>query len=125
MTYYLFLDDERNPDLQGLDPSAFRGTRIAPGIECVVARDHAQFCQAIDERGVPAFVSFDHDLGPGPDGMACAHYLVNRCQDLGAPLPGWRVHSKNGPGAANIEGLMASFARFQAAQATPPRSPQR
>lgn len=123
MDYYLFLDDERNPDLAGLDPNAFRGARSAPAIECVVARDHAGFCRVIDERGIPAFVSFDHDIGPGPSGMECAHYLVNRCQDMDVVLPQWRVHSKNGPGADNIEGLMRSFARFQASEPTTPRSP--
>lgn len=54
MTYDLFLDDERNPcDV----------TWIAlPNVNWHVVRSYDQFVAVISERGVPAQVTFDHDL---------------------------------------------------------------
>ena len=89
----LFLDDIRDP------PFGF-----------IVVRSYQEFVSHIESEGVPYFISFDHDLGQDqPSGLDCVKYLVDR----GLPLPvgGWVVHSANPPGAANIAGLLKSYAR--------------
>lgn len=109
--YCLFLDDERNPS----DVSWMDLPRPAGGWSIV--RSFEAFQATILARGMPAFISFDHDLGQHesgsllPSGMDCAKWLVEFCMDTNARLPGYCVHSKNPSGKANIEGLFASFER--------------
>ena len=119
MSYYLFLDDVRDPNkfLQSIR-------------EWVIARDYNQFVTIIKERGMPAFISFDHDLAfehypfndkrqdgltiPYNDynektGYHCAQWLVEHCMDIKAPLPRFQVHSMNPVGANNILQLLNRF----------------
>lgn len=119
----LFLDDIR-------DPSWVYG--IGADSQWEVVRSYAQFIQWLATYGLPARVSFDHDLGgvdeegdevdPStvPTGMDCAHALVDYCLDHQLPLPDFEVHSANGPGAANIRGLLTSFLRHQAQETRSP-----
>ena len=102
MTYALFLDDERYPPTSP-PPSGF---------EWVILRDFAQACRYVEENGMPVFVSFDHDLGDGPTGMAFAKWLVERDMDGVSLLPAtfqFFVHSQNPVGATNIRGLMEAY----------------
>lgn len=100
MTYHLFLDDERMPPNDGKT--------------WVIAQDFDQFNQILEDRGFPEFVSFDHDLGEGPNGKACAALLVAISIDNNHQ---WNcqyyVHSQNPIGKANIEGLIEGYKKFR------------
>ena len=96
--YSLFLDDERNPKTKR---------------NWTTARHYQQFIDIILLKGMPDYISFDHDLGEEKTGMDCACWLVNYCLDHKLSLPEWNVHSANTPGRENIDGLMKSFRKFQ------------
>jgi len=88
--YKLFLDDRRNPE----------NCRNYPGDESVydqkdwyIARSFNEFYYLLKEFGLPEFVSFDYDLGQGDNGLKCAEFLKFYCEDLGIPIPEYRVHS--------------------------------
>lgn len=108
----LWLDDIRNP---------FLGDwllQFAP--EYDERRDFVHWVKNYDEfesfikgYGVPDKIGFDHDLGYGKDGMDCARFLVNHCQERKLPLPKWVIQSANPVGADNIDGLLKSFKKFQ------------
>lgn len=51
MSYSMFLDDIRDANL------------YYPNQDMVVCRDFKSACEYVIENGIPAFVSFDHDLG--------------------------------------------------------------
>lgn len=99
MTYKLFIDDERSPP--------------GPLGEWVVARSVFLAKHIIEQRGMPDFISFDHDLGEDvPTGYDLAKWLVD--QDLDGvnyfhPVFEYTVHSQNPVGKANIEGLMDQY----------------
>jgi hypothetical protein len=98
MTYRMFIDDERFP------PS--------DGNEWVICRNKAEVEHALNHRGFPAFISFDHDLGEQePSGMDIAWMLVDR--DLDSPvIPDnfeFYVHSQNSVGAVNIKKLLENY----------------
>lgn len=54
MSYHLFLDDERQP----LNVTWV----VLPRVPWTVVRNYDQFVKCIEEKGVPSFVTFDHDL---------------------------------------------------------------
>lgn len=117
----LFLDDERNPeDVKWLN---------LPAKNWVVARNFAEFIAAIEERGMPSFISFDHDLADQhyklgaasnfrsfdyskiteKTGMCAAKWLVEHCLDNKVAPPPFVVHSQNTCGRENIAGLLGPF----------------
>lgn len=88
--------------------------RPAPGGDWIVAKTYTQFVEIITTKGVPDFVSFDHDLGFESDGTEkngydCAKWLV----DQGIELAGWNVHSANPIGRANIDKLLKRHKQFK------------
>lgn len=123
MSYHLFLDDIR-------DPSWVHWIKLPPlpDAQWLVVRNFDQFVQAIGTRGLPAFVSFDHDLDAEGElanertGMDCARWLVEHCMDHALTLPAFAVHSYNPVGRDNIRGLLEGFERFSR-QATTTRKP--
>ena len=95
MTYRLFLDDERFPP---------------EGCDTLVARSYYQFVNTILTRGLPRYISFDHDLGVGKTGLDCAKWLADYCMDHKLePTFEVYVHSQNPVGKANIESFFSSF----------------
>ena len=117
----LWLDDLRNPYLnsEGLVPKV-EGTLIW-------VRDFNEFTTWLLRNGVPAVVSFDHDLHPEHytppylwadyqaskayqdakpykerTGLDCAEWLVEFCKATNSTLPKWYVHSANPVGADYI-----------------------
>lgn len=101
--YNLFLDDIRNPE---------DVTWVAlPRCEWVVVRSFVEFVDVVTQRGVPAFITFDHDLAdahygnmPSAEktGYNCAKWLVEFCMDNRTKIPEFAVHSMNPVGAENI-----------------------
>ncbi|GJE15980.1 cyclic-phosphate processing receiver domain-containing protein [Methylobacterium marchantiae] len=105
MSYRLFLDDERDPPSEG-DWDVVRSLEAAQAVVLL--------------RGMPAFVSFDHDLGADDDGKPLAtgadfaHWLGGFVLDNGLSLNGftWSVHSQNPIGAANIDGYLRNLVEW-------------
>ncbi|KGM36187.1 cyclic-phosphate processing receiver domain-containing protein [Inquilinus limosus] len=103
----LFLDDERPPPNDGNDWVIARTyfDAVAKTVECWLAGD------------LLTYVSFDHDLGEGPNGAEFADFLVmNDVENNGALLPHdftYYVHSQNPIGKANIEGKLEGYLTFK------------
>jgi len=100
----------------------------------VVARSYAEFVRVVEERGVPEFVSFDHDLedeppptaagkttspfrpnaagrttspfSAGRTGADCALWLAERCVAGNVALPDYFIHSLNPIGQALIASIL-------------------
>ncbi len=105
--YDLFVDDERDPPRDGRD--------------WTVARSVEEAVALVGARGLPRFISFDHDLGEGGTGQDFARWLVEHCLDGGlAPDFSFYVHSQNPVGAENIRALLD---RFKAEYAPPGAGP--
>jgi len=119
-TYNLFLDDYRNP----LD-AYFKESPIYKELEWIIVRNYEDFISYIKEHGIPAAISFDHDLGfdlflekdyedYDPDnektGLDCAHWLTNYCLDNDLEVPQKiYIHTNNAGGALNIKAEFETF----------------
>lgn len=109
MSYYLFLDDERNPsDVHWID---------LPQVEWVIARTEEQFKETVLERGMMKFCSFDNDLGTGMgEGRYCAKWLIDRLLDGEMdfdPEFAFAVHSKNPIAAEWINQYICAFLKWR------------
>jgi hypothetical protein len=98
MSYSLYLDDEREPK----------------GAFDYVARSNSEAKLIVRTIGVPAFISFDHDLGNDDDGTGYdfAKWLINLVLDEGKGFPiyfKYNVHSANPVGRENIEKLFENY----------------
>jgi hypothetical protein len=93
----LFIDDERDPT----------GERV-----WVIARTSSEAIALIEERGMPGYISFDHDLGGDDTSMVFLRWLAEYAMDRGCRFDfEYFVHSQNPIGAANIIGFIESFRR--------------
>ena len=110
MGYNLFLDDVRSPMCLGLL------------ISWETVKNYNAFVNIITDKGLPDFISFDHDLcwedidkDPFSEsfvektGMDCAKWLVEYCTKNKLSLPKWQVHSLNVDGKKNIISLLKSY----------------
>lgn len=100
----LFLDDTREPVSVGFST---RGL-------VRVARSSAEAKTLIEAWGLPAEISFDHDLGGDDTGFSLLWWLINGHQDEKWDLRGVshvQVHSANPIGAGKIASLWESFAK--------------
>jgi hypothetical protein len=127
--YSLFLDDIRLPN-----PFLKNYTKT-----WTVVRNYNEFVKIIKERGLPDFISFDHDLAhehypifeafdalaegreirdlknipydtyEEKTGYHCALYLIEFCNKNKLKLPKWQVHSMNPVGAENIKQLLTKY----------------
>ena len=101
MSYKLFLDDERFP------PDYDE--------EWVIARSFEDAKWCVECKGIPQYISFDHDLGPGKDGYDFAKWLWDYIHLNEVDLPEdfmFRLHSMNPVGANNIKEYMLSMLRY-------------
>ena len=107
MSWKLFLDDERYPT---------NGEWDHTWIICRSINESIGMCQLM---GIPRYVSFDHDLGPGESvngfensGMGFARWMIEQCLDGIFEWPKnfeWYVHSQNPVGAENINRLLENW----------------
>ena len=74
---------------------------------------YEEFVAYLERKGLPDFISFDHDLGEDLSGYDCAKYLVAYCLAHQHPLPNYQVHSQNPVGRENIERLLENFKNFE------------
>jgi hypothetical protein len=95
-TWFLYLDDLRSPPDDGR--------------EYIVARTPEEAMAYIRVRGVPEFMSLDHDLGPDLDTMQFLRALYREFPSPQA-FPEYHVHSANPVGRANIISFLESWRR--------------
>lgn len=107
--YNLFLDDMRNPNKFLDDVRTWE-----------IAKSYTEFVKIIQARGMPGFISFDHDLPyQNPEhpveksGYDCARWLIEYCMKTSQPLPEFQVHSMNPNGKINIQCLLDSYKKIQ------------
>ena len=67
----------------------------------------AETAMALVRYGLVSFISFDHDLGPGPSGYDVACF-IERLAAGGDKPPDWEIHSGNMVGANNIQRAMVA-----------------
>lgn len=102
MTYRLFIDDERSPPRGGEN-------------DWVIARSSAEAKQVVRDRGVPSFISYDHDLGGNDTSMNFIWWLIGSYLDgtiQSFPI-NYGVHSQNPVGARNIQYLLDGFIKCE------------
>ena len=115
MSYTLFLDDIRFPEDVRYDYGPYKDIVICRSM------DDAVWC--IRQRGIPAFISFDHDLADEhydkdtgeKTGYSFAKWFCEYVMDNGLALPdsfNYRVHSMNPVGAENIRQYMENFLKY-------------
>ena len=123
MSYHLFLDDVRMPG----DASWVR----LPSARYDIVRNYDEFVEFIQERGVPEFVSFDHDLAAEHyrdlmdqsandmvnlhydnyeerTGYDCLKWLLDFCSNENLRRPIILMHTMNPVGRDNMRSLIAN-----------------
>lgn len=109
MSYKLFLDDIRNVSMIYAN---------ATDNDFVIVRNFEDFKSTITEMGLPAFISFDNDLGEDaeknilPDGYHCAKWLVYE-SELDLRELKFHVHSANPVATEQIKGLLENYIKHQ------------
>jgi len=108
MSYHLFLDDIRTPDMVYTSPEDYN---------FVVVRTFEKFVDYIETHGLPKYISFDNDLGLNADGeiaedgYAAAKWLVYQ-SGLDLRKLEFYVHSANPVAAKQIEGLLTNYIQY-------------
>lgn len=120
--YNLFLDDNRIP-------THVTWVNLPTCQHYSVVRNYNEFVDLITLRGLPKFVTYDHDLADshygdglrGDDinynkyvektGYDCAKWLVNECMKKGVKHPPYMCHSMNPVGKQNIINYIESYNR--------------
>jgi len=131
MSYNLFLDDFRTPQM------AFNLTHDKRFnlLDWVLVENYDQFIKSVKKYGVPDLVAFDHDLGfehydlssytdcltweeyyissdREYTGYDCAKWLCDYCFDNNIKFPDYIVHSQNTVGATNIKKYIQNFLKY-------------
>ena len=123
---FLYLDDRRNPFFE-------LPLEIQENYKIFLVRDFKEFEAFITTRGIPEFISFDHDLHPehytpeffwndyseskkyqefvkkkykNPTGEDCALWLRTYCGNKGFDIPKYLIHSANPVGSDWIRELL-------------------
>lgn len=120
MKYYLFLDDIRLP-------SDVKWLQLPNDERWIIAKSYGEFVDTVEQRGLPEFVSFDHDLaeshykasvleneglsgfvgyGNEKTGLDAAMWLCSYCEWQGLKLPKFEVHSLNQAAGVRIREAM-------------------
>lgn len=98
MTWKLWIDDQiHDPD------TPMR--HIPPGY--IGAESSYDALILIKIKGIPEYISFDHDLGGEDTTMKFLHKLVELYPN--GPVPEYQIHSQNPVGAKNIVSFMYSW----------------
>lgn len=131
MTWRLIIDDDvdtvREPSITVDDPVWRDGMNLpreVPDVAAlgpwVKARNVAEAVRLIEEKGMPLFVTFDHDLGDGIDSPVLVNWIKERDLDLDFGfIPegfSYEVHSGNRVGRENIRGLLDGYLSFREAE---------
>lgn len=115
MTYQIFVDDERKPS------DIFWAPRHVQekyhNEEWIICETRAQVYCAIYSKGIPSYISFDHDLGEDEDtGFDISKMIVNMDLDGFRRIPDnfkFYVHSQNPIGKKNIESYLNNYMKVK------------
>lgn len=121
MLYNLFLDDLRYP----VDCFEYTHLTVYLDEKWVIVRNYDEFVKAIQEKGIPEMISFDHDLADEhyvaqdhieygfmteKTGYHCAMWLINYCIDNNLDIPKYIfIHSMNPVGGSNIASAFNTY----------------
>lgn len=101
----LFIDDERVPE------TIFGNGECAEG--WTIARSSMQAMTLVEEKGMPAQISFDHDLGAEDTGAHFLKWLIEYAIEKEITfVPKCTVHSQNPAGAKSIKSLISSWKKY-------------
>ncbi len=114
MTWNLFIDDERVPaDVTWAHPQQ---QELYRSEQWTIARNFEQVAQLVEQQGMPARISFDHDLGNGErTGYDIAKYLVELDMNSQHKFPEdflFYAHSMNPVGRLNIMRYLTRYTEF-------------
>ena len=121
----------RRKDLGTVETTSLLDLTNTKSDDWVIVRTYEEFGLMLNSEGIPEIVSFDHDLSvehikyyfketvlsgiieyanlKHKTGWHCAKLLVQKCKELGCPLPQWFVHSANSYGSYNIKEVLENF----------------
>lgn len=123
-TWYLWLDDERDPKvvLAPDNGDEALGERYQQYVEAALvdvdwrwAKTAQEASDLVEEFGHPKVMGLDHDLGVGGTAMTFLRWMA----DQGLHVPAWYVHSANPVGAENIRSFMRSWSKSATATREP------
>lgn len=98
MSYNLFLDDERIPKTKR---------------DFVVVRSYEEAVSHVTKNGIPAYITFDHDLGENSlTGYDFTKWICDYIMSVNGEMFEWNVHSANPVGAENINSYLHNFVNF-------------
>ena len=113
--YFLLLDDVRNTN----QVFEYTNQKVFLTHNWTIVKTYQEFITCIIDKGLPEFISFDHDLGElsiingeEKSGYDCAKWLIDYCITNQLILPAYFCHSMNPVGKANIQGLLNNYAKF-------------
>ena len=95
MTYWLYLDDIREPPA------------LSAGDKYIVLRSSQEAISYVKQHGIPEYMSLDHDLGGDDTTMVFLRWLSDEYYD--EQIPTYVVHSSNPVGKQNIISIMSSW----------------
>lgn len=104
MRLFLFIDDERDPNLNGYD-------FVNEDTSVVIARTSQDAIEHLEQSDSEIYISFDHDLGDDDTSMRVCHWLSDN-PEVFLKIEGYYVHSQNPIGAENIRMYMENLNRF-------------
>lgn len=115
MSYWMFVDDERLPGDVTWVPLRQQIRYLTD--QWVIVRNFSQVVSTISQRGMPSYISFDHDLGHNePTGYDIARHLVQLDLDgiveFDPHFEFW-VHSQNPVGRENIQRYLTQYLEFK------------
>jgi hypothetical protein len=135
MSYNLFLDDARTPEMASFYVLPVEERPKYMKLHWITVRDFDQFREYILRHGLPRTVSFDHDLAQEHillghsrfanweayyketdremTGYDAAKWLCDYCYEYKVPLPECYVHSQNPVGAKNILSYLKNFKKHR------------
>lgn len=97
--YKLFIDDERWPSKP----------------DSIIVRSVQQAIDAIEQYGMPEFISFDHDLGEGGESVEFVKWLKEKVLDNMLYFPkdfSYTIHSQNPIGEKNLRQDMENLLKY-------------
>lgn len=130
MSYNLFLDDIRTPEM------AFHYMRdiIYLDRKWIIVRTYDDFVKYIEANGMPDIVSYDHDLADEhyhddmykgvavyaklydsfkeKTGKHCLDWLIQKCIDEKLKFPKWVLHTMNPAGKQAMQGSINTYYKY-------------
>lgn len=116
MQRIIWLDDIRCPYTYHWNCLIQKCVDMFSGICSIIwVRSYDEFvCELNHVDDIPAYIFFDHDLGPGKTGMDCMKYLIDYMQDKNVNPNNINVffQSQNPVGKENMQSLFDCYKRF-------------